>query len=1803
MSVDAVQSTVASILPVVSGPKADESLLRGVLTASSAVLATKRETELVPLPAAVGRKMIHIPGLVSQLQNLGQAFDTQPMLYVVTISIVEILSEGLSEAVLLALLCCPSAQGGLSVQNVQRVILRMLDMQEDRASPLVKVAVLHKVKHERSDAFDASFRYLQSGESDQSTSGQLAKAMRVTLSGATSIAKSPQSQSGDNADFVRSTASLLASNSRDAGERSSALRSVMEAINTSAILGEDPVIRRSLLARMMDDNDGVLSILYSEKGMNTILSLFTPEEITHQLETSCLGPDVSTSRLRHSVRFLLGPYLERHPDCGDLVLRNVLWPNLLSAKSNRVASDAIFQALAAAKEDAHGSPMLRVLVTEVKTSGTDSQSRNRITAKALVKACGDEAVLNSNLPFLLSQSRAYSPTARILALAILAALPELYHGQPPVVNICSVILKCVEAVNRDFRRPLADPWDLIQEDLLQAIDRWQLEAMMAVAQYAPVDPEALQRQNLVKLDDDDAGPEVFGYKTLVDVYQLASRQPALPVLEIMFQRLGTSLPTFLASIWCSNKSHWEMAAAALKHLVPFVLAHKDHGQIDFQLIVPSLLIALAHSDRIVRNEALACLQAIATPLTPKINAAAPRSIWAYDTVYGDYSKHLKYLDADSIERFISDVVSDAESVTNDAGAIAILLGNILTPQKGQDRRTVSYQRGIMAFLTSHIVAWPAWQGKLQLLSLSSKIRDSDRLIPMLGLIRKVVHAAEDRGSIAEALSLSMLQARGLAHHVFAFFDRRSKAAIVANEGEAFSLLLHAIDSRDATVASSACDALRRNFSWLSEKQRLCALQSVLSHTVDAEDQQSSHFRATLSALDVDLQLFIWTLRDLRPKITDNALEGLSAQQGIDTALRSSAQSRFVAMLVELLETFLKRRLALSTALVAELFEVLRTVVDLHISQASDGAHLLHLTMSCLHKALESATPTADVAQTLRVDTIVDVVKTSHSPATSQQALLLLSAVAPLAPETVLHSAMPVFTFVGSSVLQRDNAYSFVVVERVLRSIVPPLVNSYQSDVQRDVSTTEGRFELFKRSRSFLRIFTDSAHHIPRHRRQKFFELLLDVVGPRQYSAAVLMLLVDRVAHKVGRQYQAQSSGQKMDSQQTSQGLWLPLAILNSQGSVAQLACFVDIWAEVERLWAHRAIDATQTDQDVFLDRLNRLDREHSDQSTEAQLQIVSLLAFLKAGTPALASRRRSSARIGQDEQYRACIESALRISVSADGAASQCAQEALSAMMALMPTESFGKIMPQLVNNESAALRYRGFGIVIERLPHFDAGAREAFSDSVGHIVSAACSTIAVSAEEPLSAIGAIQAIADQALVQEYGALSQAIPTLLEVVEQPDSTLAAKRSSLTALRVLARRLGPRILPYLNRMVAMCMLSLEKLQANSLRKLALEVLTALFRSVAAFLESHIHTVVMTSTRLAREVDGSLAMALSGLHAAIIKHVPTEKVLSATFAVWKESSASSYQWRIGLLDFLRRILRSADRSTIVAQHKVVFRFILQVLDERRLAGHASVDTHTDAVENTAIKAFMSLVLKLNELALRPLYLRIYDWAALDLSEDGKSVSEPGLVARRLVFYRVNNALHEQLQGLVSRCYATTLDLTLELLEAYRTSQLRDIHLWQAIVQSIEVSARYDEGTFWNPSRLLKLAPVLVGQLSTHNERFVQLHGGRDRIAEAMIPAVLALARSVPDESSLKALNSSLLASVRADDIQVRVAVLTTMTSLWSDASLSPSLLSLVPETVPHIAELMDMNDEKVVEATKMFVTSVEHVLGEPLDAYLR
>ena len=101
--------------------------------------------------------------------------------------------------------------------------------------------------------------------------------------------------------------------------------------------------------------------------------------------------------------------------------------------------------------------------------------------------------------------------------------------------------------------------------------------------------------------------------------------------------------------------------------------------------------------------------------------------------------------------------------------------------------------------------------------------------------------------------------------------------------------------------------------------------------------------------------------------------------------------------------------------------------------------------------------------------------------------------------------------------------------------------------------------------------------------------------------------------------------------------------------------------------------------------------------------------------------------------------------------------------------------------------------------------------------------------------------------------------------------------------------------------------------------------------------------------------------------------------------------------------------------------------------------------------------------------------------------------------------------------------------------------------------------------------------------------------------MIPAIVSFAAAANSESHHKKLNSDLLKLMRSEEIKDKLAAINCEQSLT--ARLGEDWLSLLPEMLPLISEMLEDDDEAVERETQKWTKQIEEILGEKLDSMLQ
>ncbi|KIX93255.1 uncharacterized protein Z520_11111 [Fonsecaea multimorphosa CBS 102226] len=190
-------------------------------------------------------------------------------------------------------------------------------------------------------------------------------------------------------------------------------------------------------------------------------------------------------------------------------------------------------------------------------------------------------------------------------------------------------------------------------------------------------------------------------------------------------------------------------------------------------------------------------------------------------------------------------------------------------------------------------------------------------------------------------------------------------------------------------------------------------------------------------------------------------------------------------------------------LLGGLFEMLIILRRLKDKGTSESPYLLNLCLSSILAIVDNARlsqrPTIDFSS-IRTDLVTDCVRSSENPQVQSTALLLSSSLASLAPDRILHSIMPIFTFMGKSILSKDDERSIYVTNRAIDEIIPPLVATLKKqDAKKLVHSTS----------SLLSSFVTAYDHVPQYRRAAFYQRLLSRLGADDFAFAVIALLASR----------------------------------------------------------------------------------------------------------------------------------------------------------------------------------------------------------------------------------------------------------------------------------------------------------------------------------------------------------------------------------------------------------------------------------------------------------------------------------------------------------------------------------------------------------------------------------------------------------------------------------------------------------------------------------------------------------------------
>lgn len=573
--------------------------------------------------------------------------------------------------------------------------------------------------------------------------------------------------------------------------------------------------------------------------------------------------------------------------------------------------------------------------------------------------------------------------------------------------------------------------------------------------------------------------------------------------------------SFYIRVW--SGPHPSLARAMAIELVKDRLKDADVLGVDFQAILPYAVAALSDVSKRVRRAA-ADLLTVMDASCGKTQAAR-RTRWAQSDLYSN--NNVIWMDYDEVQLLLRRIIIPAlEECVFDEHQIYGVLKSALDNSRGTEEDDMdkgkhlsrAVKTSILKFFASHVIGTPVLLVKIRLLRALNQVSKvgsttrTDLLLPVLQWWAGTVTPDEARSLVArEKLDEEVV-------------DRACVDVVVASDGKGLMYLMQLINTAAIAERPSLLSVVFSRLSnlWTSLKkdvqfstaQKLLELCDFGSSSLPKEVTVEA--AVVLQQADLSSDVLVAFLESAHEGNT-RAIEASTSKRrqknhrkdqddSVDVIQRSPAISTALDKTTFVLELVQEAKPAIE--LLESLFAILADLQQLRIMVGSELGYMQNLALSSLLAIMPLRKADGSLASGTSVshgDILATCIQSSNTPTVINTALLLVARLARTAPDVVLHSVMPILTFMGGSVLRQADDYSAHVVNQTIKEVIPPLIDTFKKK----------RRNLMASTADLLSSFVVAYEHIPPHRKHDTFVLLIQNLGPEDFLFAVLAMFVDK----------------------------------------------------------------------------------------------------------------------------------------------------------------------------------------------------------------------------------------------------------------------------------------------------------------------------------------------------------------------------------------------------------------------------------------------------------------------------------------------------------------------------------------------------------------------------------------------------------------------------------------------------------------------------------------------------------------------
>ncbi|EGI62269.1 PREDICTED: HEAT repeat-containing protein 1 [Acromyrmex echinatior] len=1008
------------------------------------------------------------------------------------------------------------------------------------------------------------------------------------------------------------------------------------------------------------------------------------------------------------------------------------------------------------------------------------------------------------------------------------------------------------------------------------------------------------------------------------------------------------------------------------------------------------------------------------------------------------------------------------------------------------------------------------------------------------------------------------------------------------------------------------------FDAMSHDVKVSILSKILDVMIDCEiNNVVSVAGKTLRRLHVDATILISELKAMMSnQIQKEASSEIKSSEKKRKKRQSQTQLAHSAMIhsrawkrgVILLE-FVEHadNIKNEELLYSVLFDLLN--VCLSLEEQSPIEYTNQLLLSTIFWMMKKKLPVRDAD--LQISLIVKCIRTSRNPQTHHHALLVLvEFLRNMNVHHALFNLMPIFTFMGSTMVRQDDAYSIQIISKTLETVVP-IINATDNATH---------------ACELLRTFIVSLPHIPEHRRMPLFVKLLQLLDNHlhlyyllTFESYVMKIASQKVEHPTQWLDFALQVSQEFPPYRLLQICTkvvqfiklLPTDIEEEQGRREamkfQYKNIYDVTKSTPKSLRHYKITAVQflsnlLSSEDFINRVAVLNQDEIDNINKhcdhLAIELIMLIQIIS--------------KIADQHQNR---PSAKYWKVLLHHL-----YDVLDLVNNLLPNTLFLQSIKNLLKHEILLVKKKALELLNARLlqKKFGEDAHEELLSLVKPLTDFFKVEVKIENQE-------------QEIVQQTVLISLKLLTKLLAIDRPtvfrpilDITtelLESKNGPVLAnaalcVAELCSSMRTHALYSLNKFVPAilkllkthCYQNVPDVIVISIVSALQKIVESLGNFLSLYLDQLLYELTMLNSQYTNTDHPKAGIVISRLKATTQKLsscIPLRVLLPAVNGTYQLLlDKKSYICIPSLMSVLAESFDNVSPTELKVEVDNLANFFLQVLQFReRIENNMENDQQITlkdivAVEESASKVLVALLLKLSEVTFRPFYDKLYGWAANDTQHK----------QRNITFYRLSANIAECLKSLFVLFAGLFLKHAASLLssnnmfvtdtpqELTLPDESSRIELVEAILLTLYRVFSYDVHNVVVEDRYEILMQPIVDQventMGTREEYEI-------RASQLIVPCIASFASAISDDSLHKQLVYQTLLKTRHAKPYVRSTALNALVEIAR--KLGEDFMPLLPETVPFLAEMLEDEDEATEKCAQNAVRTLEEILGEPLQKY--